>query len=114
MKPRAKSWKQWPAVSLLSCAGLALAAFAALAAPAPDDPRLVDAVRQGDRDAVRSLLAERVDVNAPQPDGSTALAWAAHRNDLDTAEMWATASSCSAEIRPATSGSSTVTKPGWR
>ena len=87
MKPRAKSWKQWPAVSLLSCAGLALAAFAALAAPAPDDPRLVDAVRQGDRDAVRSLLAERIDVNAPQPDGSTALAWAAHRNDLDTAEM---------------------------
>jgi ankyrin repeat protein len=86
MKSRAKSWmprKQWAAVSLL-CTGLALAGFAA---PAPDDFRLVDAVRQGDLDAVRSLLAERVDVNAPQPDGSTALAWAAHRNDLDTAEM---------------------------
>jgi ankyrin repeat protein len=59
--------------------------LAALAAPAPGD--LVEAVRQGDRDAVRSLLAERVDVNAPHGDGSTALAWAAHRNDLDTAEM---------------------------
>jgi ankyrin repeat protein len=62
-------------------------AFAALAALAADDARLVEAVRQGDREAVRSLLAERVDVNAPQGDGSTALAWAAHRNDLDTAEM---------------------------
>jgi ankyrin repeat protein len=64
-------------VSLLSLASVAFAA----------DLRLVEAVRQGDRETVRTLLSERVDVNAPQPDGATALAWAAHRNDLDTADL---------------------------
>lgn len=39
-----------------------------------------------DRAAVQALLKQRAKVNAPQPDGSTALAWAAHWNDLDTAD----------------------------
>ncbi len=81
MKPRAKCWTQWSVVSMLSLASLAFAA------PAADDLRLVDAVRQGDHEAVRSLLAENVDVNAPQGDGATALTWAAHRNDHEAVEM---------------------------
>ena len=81
MKPRAKFWMHWPVVSMLSLASLALAA------PAADDLRLVDAVRQGDHEAVRSLLAENVDVDAAQGDGATALAWAAHRNDPGAVEM---------------------------
>ncbi len=61
-----------------------------LAAPAPAQPpalRLVNAVRQQDRDAVRALLREPVDVNARQPDGATALHWAAYLDDVETAEL---------------------------
>jgi ankyrin repeat protein len=51
------------------------------------DLRLTDAVRQGDRETIRLLLNEPVDVNASQADGATALHWAAHRNDLETMEL---------------------------
>ncbi len=43
----------------------------------PAEEGLVEAVKQGDREAVRSLLQENADVNAAQADGATALAWAA-------------------------------------
>ena len=62
---------------------VSLASVASLAAA--QDQRLVEAVERQDRDAVRTLLTQAVDVNAPQPDGATALHWAAHWNDLDTA-----------------------------
>ncbi|MEE8349149.1 MAG: ankyrin repeat domain-containing protein [Acidobacteriota bacterium] len=48
---------------------------------------LVDAVREGDREAVRLLLEESTDVNASQADGATALAWAVHRDDPETMEL---------------------------
>ena len=51
------------------------------------DLRLIEAVRQGDRETLRLLLKEPVDVNVPQGDGTTALHWAAHRNDLEAAEL---------------------------
>ena len=35
--------------------------------------RLIDAVKAADRDAIRTLLQQRVDVNAAEPDGATAL-----------------------------------------
>ncbi len=56
------------------------------AAPA-EDLRLVDAVKNRDRAAVRSLMEQHVNVNAAQPDGTTALAWAANRDDLETAGL---------------------------
>ena len=40
---------------------------------------LADAARAGDATALRDLLEQPVDVNAQEPDGSTALHWAAHR-----------------------------------
>jgi ankyrin repeat protein len=49
--------------------------------------RLIDAVKAADRAAIRALLQQRVDVNAAEPDGATALHWAARANDLQTAEM---------------------------
>ncbi|PYS48046.1 MAG: hypothetical protein DMG13_26420 [Acidobacteria bacterium] len=49
--------------------------------------RLIDAVKAADRGAIRTLLQQRVDVNAAEPDGATALHWAARTNDLQTAEM---------------------------
>lgn len=68
---------------------IALVASTAMAsaAVAAQDQRLVEAVERQDRDAVRTLLADSVDVNAPQPDGATPLHWAAHWNDLDTANL---------------------------
>jgi len=47
---------------------------------------VADAAMRGDRDAVRSALARRADVNLPQVDGSTALHWAVERDDLEMAE----------------------------
>src|SRR5215475_1611911 len=67
----------WCLVSLIPAATLAAAT----------DIRLVEAAQQGDREAVRSLLQQHIDVNALQPDGTTALAWAAHRDDLPTAGL---------------------------
>jgi ankyrin repeat protein len=59
----------------------------AVSAAAGPDGRLVTAVQDGDVRAVRSLLAARVDVNTPRADGSTPLMWAAHRDDLQTADL---------------------------
>ncbi|MGH9784243.1 MAG: ankyrin repeat domain-containing protein, partial [Terriglobia bacterium] len=51
------------------------------------DLELLEAVRKGDKEAVRSLVGQRADVNAAQADGTTALAWAVHRDDLDMADL---------------------------
>lgn len=48
---------------------------------------LADAVQHGDRAAIRALLGEKTDVNAPQGDGMTALHWAAFNDDLDTMKL---------------------------
>ena len=56
------------------------------AAGASDVP-LVDAAKSQDADAVRALLAEGGDVDATQPDGATALHWAAYRDDLVTTDL---------------------------
>jgi ankyrin repeat protein len=49
------------------------------------DSRLVDAARKQDQKAVRALITQKVDVNARSSDGSTALLWLAHWNDVDNA-----------------------------
>jgi ankyrin repeat protein len=49
-------------------------------------PTLVDAVKSGDKAAALAMLQQRVDVNAPEADGTTALHWAVHQNDLDLAD----------------------------
>ena len=52
------------------------------------DVPLVDASKNGDVKAIRALLLQQgVDVNAPEPDGSTALHWAAHRGDLTAVDL---------------------------
>jgi ankyrin repeat protein len=51
------------------------------------DLRLVEAARGQSQSAVRTLLGEHVDVNARSNDGSTALLWAAHWNDVETAGL---------------------------
>ena len=70
-----------------SCLAILLAvAGPALASPAADAP-LADAAMHGDIAAVRSLLEQSANVNAPQGDGTTALHWAAHRDDPEIARL---------------------------
>jgi ankyrin repeat protein len=38
-------------------------------------------------DAVRAMLKQKTNINATQPDGTTALHWAAHWNDLETVNL---------------------------
>jgi ankyrin repeat protein len=64
---------------LISMVGLVVAA--------PPDLRLVTAAQEQDRNAVRRLLAEGVDVNTPRPDGATPLLWAAHWDDLEIVDL---------------------------
>jgi ankyrin repeat protein len=68
--------------------------FVSLASPAAASSNLdlVEAVEKGATDTVRSLLEQRADVNAAQADGATALHWAAHRDDLESAELLIAAS----------------------
>jgi ankyrin repeat protein len=62
---------------------VALVVSATIAADG-QSPNLREAVRSGNRAAVRALLQKRVDVNAPDPDGTTALHWAVRANDVET------------------------------
>ena len=57
------------------------------AAAADTDRRLVDAARNQDPQQVRAALSGHPDVNVRSEDGSTALLWTAHWNDLPTAEL---------------------------
>ena len=51
------------------------------------DLRLLDAVKRRDKAGVTALLKQRVDVNAPQPDGATALHWAVHWEDPEITDL---------------------------
>src|ERR1700674_4600742 len=48
---------------------------------------VADAAMRGDKAAVRTLLTQKADVNAPQGDGATALHWAAYRGDRELADI---------------------------
>ena len=63
-----------------------LLAVAGVSAAPPDVP-LIEAVKAGDREAARRLLNAGEDPNARLPDGTTALHWAAYRDDIDAVEL---------------------------
>ena len=79
---RGRSWTWWlPAVvGTVTMSGGGLQA-------ASDDLRLVEAVKAQRWEAVRPLLADGTDVNATQGDGATALHWAVHWDEPETAEL---------------------------
>ena len=73
---------------LAAIASLFSASLALGAARAPvDDSPVADAVMRGDSSRVRLLIKQGLDVNAAQPDGMTALHWAAQRGDAGGAQM---------------------------
>src|ERR1700746_3151385 len=77
---RAVAYTLYPLVSIAACA-------AALTAHAAPEPPIADAAQKRARALIETLLVQHADVNVPQPDGATALAWAAHWDDLDTADL---------------------------
>ncbi|HEX3836737.1 MAG TPA: ankyrin repeat domain-containing protein [Steroidobacteraceae bacterium] len=82
--------------SVVSCAMQAAIATAAgtpsnvvvvSAIPPATPSEVADAVMQRDTTRLQALLKAHGDVNAPQPDGSTALHWAAYEGDAHLAAM---------------------------
>src|SRR5262249_47574819 len=69
----------WLIVSLLSVTSFYAAAGA--------DTRLVDAAKKADKTAIRELLRQRINVNTPEADGTTALHWAVEADDVETTEL---------------------------
>jgi ankyrin repeat protein len=57
------------------------------AAAAAGRSDVADAVMKGDQAALRTLLQQQADVNAPQVDGATALHWAVYRDDLEAVDL---------------------------
>jgi uncharacterized protein len=53
----------------------------------PTTSAVADAARQKNATSVKALLANHVDVNAPQPDGTTALHWAVNQDDQDMVRL---------------------------
>lgn len=63
--------------------GLAVVAGMMLAVAYAGNAPLADAVQNRDFASLHALLAQHAAVNAAQPDGTTALEWAAHYNDSE-------------------------------
>lgn len=66
---------------------LVVVMVSAIGLGAATDTGVIKAARRQDWAEVRALLQQRVDVNVPQADGATALHWAAHWSDVDTADV---------------------------
>src|ERR1051326_3144661 len=74
------SWRRLSNLALLT---MCLGGSAIAATPSP----LADATEKHDLPAVRALLGNAAGVNIPQPDGTTALHWAAYNDDAEIAAL---------------------------
>jgi ankyrin repeat protein len=67
------------------CAALLWVLIVTIASGAGSD--VADAAQKGDRAAVQKLIQQKVNVNAPQVDGATAVHWAVYRADDQLLDM---------------------------
>jgi ankyrin repeat protein len=74
------------ALGLRSCCAVVLLLVAASLAAGAGLP-LVDAVKRGDGAAVRTLLQKHANVNEAEPDGTAALHWAVHNDNVEIADL---------------------------
>ncbi len=80
-----RRWLPAAAVAMvLVAARLSAAPGADVVATASTPSPLADAVQRGDAPTIQALLKKKVDVNAPQANGATALHWAAYRSDAES------------------------------
>ncbi|MFZ9053212.1 MAG: ankyrin repeat domain-containing protein [Woeseiaceae bacterium] len=71
----------------IACAAILATALQAVSAQASAEPQLADAAKRQDWVGVQALLGSgSADVDAAQPDGATALAWAAYWDHTETAK----------------------------
>src|SRR5262245_19259874 len=70
-----------------ACVIALLSGFSSAAYAGAGDLRLLEAVQRQDRQAVRTLLNQHVDVNAARGDGLTALAVAVHQDDIEAVDL---------------------------
>jgi uncharacterized protein len=80
--PMRRVIRLFPALLLVAIAFSGDAALRA-AEPVP----LIEAAKSVDKDALRTLLKQGVNVNAVEADGATALHWASYRDDLEGADL---------------------------
>ena len=71
----------------VTCVSVVLLLCLGISGGAQSTTSLIDAVKRGDREAVRELLRSKPDVNAAQADGTTALHWAVRSNDIELVGM---------------------------
>lgn len=64
-----------------------IAALLTVAAWQTASANVATAARDGDIDEVRKLIAAGTDVNVPEPDGTSALLWAAHQSSPDLVRL---------------------------
>ena len=74
-------------VRVLVTVSVALAGALPVSGGGAEEVLLIQAVKERDVAAVRARLSEGVDVNATEPDGATALHWAAHDGQADLARI---------------------------
>ncbi|HWY48795.1 MAG TPA: ankyrin repeat domain-containing protein [Bryobacteraceae bacterium] len=74
-------------IRLAACTAVLALCVCAYGADSP----VSDAAMKGDKAALRTLLDQKADVNAPQTDGATAIQWAAYRDDIEMASLLITA-----------------------
>ena len=79
MRGEATGGAAWLVVSLLS--------IQTFAGTVNDAARLAEAVKRQDAKAVKALLKQGADVNAPQPHGTTVLHWATQSGDATTVDL---------------------------
>jgi len=68
-------------------ASTAIVVAAVSMADAAGKSAVADAAMRGDTAALRTLVEQKADVNAPQVDGATALHWAVYRDDREAADL---------------------------
>ena len=70
-----------------ACAWVVLALLATPLAVRAAGSEAADAAERRDATSLRALLGKKIDVNSPQADGTTALHWAVHWNDVESARL---------------------------
>ena len=72
---------------LIAACSIVFAVAWSFSAPQLRPEPVIAAAMRGDMAELRRLVDQRMDVNAAQPDGATALHWAVHRGDIQAVEL---------------------------